>query len=164
MFYSATNTFRCLLALTFCTVLGGLIGCTSPTSPDNHNTTTSNTIPKTTTTTTPRSATDNSTKNAGATKKAPTNPQSEEAAERALRFHGKQIILTKHAHCRMECRHITASEIDEVLKGEHVNLRKSGQSHEEANCPTKAYEGVTHNGQTVRVVVAECADKAKLLR
>ena len=83
--------------------------------------------------------------------------------ENDLRFHQKPVILTKHARCRMDCRHIDASEIQEMLTNGVVNKRKSGQSKDEATCPTQAIEGKTHDNQTVRIVVAECDTKAKIV-
>lgn len=83
--------------------------------------------------------------------------------EADLRYHQKPVILTKHARCRMGCRHIDASEIQEMLKNGVVNTRKSGQSKDEATCPTQAIEGKTHDNQTVRIVVAECDTKVKIV-
>lgn len=36
------------------------------------------------------------------------------------------LILTKHAKCRMDCRHITEQEIKEVINTGNVNYSKSG--------------------------------------
>jgi hypothetical protein len=80
-----------------------------------------------------------------------------------LRFHNKPVVLTQHAKCRMGCRQIDASEIQEMLDNGTINQRKSGQSKDESTCPTVALEGKTHDAQTVRIVVAECADKAKIV-
>jgi hypothetical protein len=80
-----------------------------------------------------------------------------------LRFHNKPVVLTQHAKCRMGCRQIDASEIQEMLDKGTINQRKSGQSKDESTCPTVALEGKTHDAQTVRIVVAECADKAKIV-
>jgi Domain of unknown function (DUF4258) len=80
-----------------------------------------------------------------------------------LRFHNKPVVLTKHAKCRMGCRQIDASEVQEMLNNGVINQRKSGQSKDESTCPTIALEGKTHDAQTVRIVVAECADKAKIV-
>src|SRR5665647_1905565 len=37
------------------------------------------------------------------------------------------LILTKHAKCRMDCRHINAHEIKEIIKTGNVNYSKSGR-------------------------------------
>lgn len=80
-----------------------------------------------------------------------------------LRFHNKPVVLTQHAKCRMGCRQIDASEIQEILDKGTINQRKSGQSKDESTCPTIALEGRTHDAQTVRIIVAECSDKAKIV-
>lgn len=63
-----------------------------------------------------------------------------------------RIILTKHARCRMDCRHIDESEIREILHSGRVNLQKS----EPAASPDPKYaiEGTTHDRQRVRIIVA----------
>src|SRR3954462_3185913 len=37
------------------------------------------------------------------------------------------LIYTKHARCRMDCRHISEADIKEVLREGHVNEAKSKQ-------------------------------------
>lgn len=63
-----------------------------------------------------------------------------------------RLILTKHARCRMDCRHIDESEIREILQSGYINMRKS----EPAASPEPKYaiEGVTHDKQKVRIIVA----------
>lgn len=63
-----------------------------------------------------------------------------------------RLILTKHARCRMECRHIDENEIREILQSGQINMRKS----EPASTPDPKYavEGVTHDHQKVRIIVA----------
>ncbi|NII29519.1 DUF4258 domain-containing protein [Pseudoflavitalea sp. X16] len=62
------------------------------------------------------------------------------------------MIYTKHARCRMACRHIDESEVQEILEKGIVNERKS----EPAGRPDPKYalEGRTHDGQQVRIVFA----------
>ncbi len=91
------------------------------------------------------------------------NSNSKTFTENDLRYHQKPVVLTKHARCRMGCRHIDAAEIQEMLNNGTINARKSGQSKDESTCPTKAIEGKTHDNQTVRIVVAECDTKAKIV-
>ncbi len=63
-----------------------------------------------------------------------------------------RIIYTKHARCRMGCRHIDESEVKEILEQGVINERKS----EPAGRPDPKYalEGRTHDGQQVRIVFA----------
>jgi len=62
------------------------------------------------------------------------------------------LILTKHAKCRMDCRHITENEIREIIKNGKVNYNKSGTGSKGDS--TFALEGFSHENQHIRVVVA----------
>jgi hypothetical protein len=61
--------------------------------------------------------------------------------------HVARLILTRHARCRMECRHITETEIREILEEGKINYRKSQP-------PKYALEGYTKEGQHLRVIFA----------
>jgi hypothetical protein len=68
-------------------------------------------------------------------------------------FKGRaNLVLTKHAKCRMECRHITIDEIKEILQNGHENDSKSGQGRDGAK--TYALEGFSSDNQHIRVIVA----------
>jgi hypothetical protein len=62
------------------------------------------------------------------------------------------LILTKHVKCRMDCRHITAQEIKEIIHNGNVNYSKSrpGNKGDE----TYALEGYSNEHQHLRVVVS----------
>lgn len=62
------------------------------------------------------------------------------------------LIYTKHAKCRMECRHIDAAEVKEIIQDGKLNESKSGQGKD--NDQTYALEGWSSDNQHVRVVVA----------
>jgi hypothetical protein len=66
--------------------------------------------------------------------------------------HPDRLIYTKHARCRMGCRHIDEGEVQEILQQGRINYRKS----EPAGRPDPKYalEGTTHDGQQVRIVFA----------
>ena len=49
---------------------------------------------------------------------------------------GTKLIYTKHARCRMSCRHISEADIREVLLEGHINEAKSKQ--EPDRCPAYA--------------------------
>jgi Domain of unknown function (DUF4258) len=70
--------------------------------------------------------------------------------------HPNHIIYTKHAKCRMGCRHFDDSEVQEILADGEVNLNKSNDRP--GDCPTYALEGTTHDGQHARMVFAFCKD------
>lgn len=64
----------------------------------------------------------------------------------------KRLIFTKHARCRMDCRHIDEQEVREILEKGRVNLRKSEPTGRPD--PKYALEGSTRDGQQVRIVFA----------
>lgn len=73
----------------------------------------------------------------------------------------QQIVYTKHAKCRMDCRHITEAEINEILEKGTINNRKSEPNAQP--CPTYAVEGYTHQRQQVRIVFANCPSTTKVI-
>ena len=63
----------------------------------------------------------------------------------------EHLIYTKHARCRMECRHIDESEVQEVLKDGIINYKKVEEDDRGKSYPL---EGFTHDKQHVRIVFA----------
>lgn len=62
------------------------------------------------------------------------------------------IVYTKHARCRMGCRHIDDSEVKEILQTGKINYEKSDlRGYPD---PKYALEGITHDDQHVRIVFA----------
>ncbi|MBO9204496.1 MULTISPECIES: DUF4258 domain-containing protein [Niastella] len=80
------------------------------------------------------------------------NPRNESVNEDVIDRHASKLIYTKHARCRMGCRHIDESEVKEILEKGRINYRKS----EPAGRPDPKYalEGSTHDGQQVRIIFA----------
>ncbi len=66
------------------------------------------------------------------------------------------LILTKHAKCRMDCRHITEDEIKEIIHDGKVNEAKSGPGSK--GDETYALEGYSNQHQHLRIVVAPESD------
>jgi hypothetical protein len=62
------------------------------------------------------------------------------------------LIYTRHAKCRMACRHIDESEIKDILHNGKINYAKSEPDAKPD--PKFALEGVTHDNQQVRVIFA----------
>jgi hypothetical protein len=62
-----------------------------------------------------------------------------------------QLVYSKHARCRMDCRHIDEEEIKDILQNGTVNYNKIEQSDKG---PTYPVEGTTRDNQHVRVVFA----------
>jgi hypothetical protein len=61
------------------------------------------------------------------------------------------IIYSKHARCRMACRHIDETEVKEILVAGQLNTNKI---EEDARGKTYPLEGETHDKQHVRIVFA----------
>ncbi|HET9279252.1 MAG TPA: DUF4258 domain-containing protein [Flavitalea sp.] len=63
-----------------------------------------------------------------------------------------KIIYTKHARCRMACRHIDETEVKDILERGRINQEKSDPASRPD--PKYALDGRTHDGQEVRIVFA----------
>ena len=81
----------------------------------------------------------------------PSNAGSERAAG-GLDRNAKKLFFTKHAKCRMNCRHITQREVKEILAAGNINYSKS-DLHDQRG-PTYAVEGITSDRQKVRIIFA----------
>jgi Domain of unknown function (DUF4258) len=62
-----------------------------------------------------------------------------------------KIIYSKHARCRMECRHIDEDEVKEILQNGKLNIAKIEEDNRGKRYPL---EGKTHDNQNVRIVIA----------
>ena len=65
------------------------------------------------------------------------------------------IIFSKHAKCRMDCRKIDESEVREILKNGKINYKKIQSDKRGKTYPV---EGYTHDKQHVRIVFAPKGD------
>ena len=61
------------------------------------------------------------------------------------------LIFSKHAKCRMDCRKIDESEVREILKSGTINRKKIQSDKRGMTYPV---EGYTHDKQHVRIVFA----------
>jgi hypothetical protein len=79
-------------------------------------------------------------------------PDNGNGNDEVINRHPGKLIYTKHARCRMGCRHIDEAEVEEILAEGRINYRKS----EPAGRPDPKYalEGTTRDGQQVRIVFA----------
>lgn len=79
----------------------------------------------------------------------------------------QKLEYTKHAACRMECRHITEADIREILGtgattgSGKVNYDKSDVHHKPY--PTYAIEGVTKTGKNLRIVIDDVDTISKVI-
>jgi Domain of unknown function (DUF4258) len=78
----------------------------------------------------------------------PSNPQDDKGLDR----NATDLFFTKHARCRMQCRHITQEEIKEILQQGEINYRKSDLNA--AQGPKYAVEGYSHEKQHIRCIFA----------
>ncbi|PWT73515.1 MAG: hypothetical protein C5B59_13230 [Bacteroidetes bacterium] len=62
------------------------------------------------------------------------------------------LVFTRHAKCRMDCRHITEQEISEIIQTGNINYAKSEPNSRPD--PKYALEGYSKEGQHLRIVVA----------
>jgi len=71
------------------------------------------------------------------------------------------LEYSNHAKCRMECRHITQAEVEDIMQGGNINYNKSDLKN--ARCPRYAIEGNTKDDQHVRIVFAQCNEKTEVV-
>lgn len=85
----------------------------------------------------------------------------EPAQKEAFDRHPSHLYYTKHALCRMDCRHISKKEIEEIMQKGIINLNKSDRN--DRPCPTYVLQGETIEGEVLRIVFAQCNDKTKVV-
>ncbi|MCB0501426.1 MAG: DUF4258 domain-containing protein [Bacteroidetes bacterium] len=73
----------------------------------------------------------------------------------------KKLIYTQHAECRMDCRYISEEEIKAALQSGRINHQKSDLKDQP--CPTYAIEDRTADGQSIRIILADCMDVVKVV-
>ena len=84
-------------------------------------------------------------------------PKTREIVDR----HPATIVYTKHALCRMDCRHISKSEINEIMEHGIINLNESDKAGRP--CPVFAMQGLTSSGESIRVIFAQCPAETKVI-
>ena len=81
----------------------------------------------------------------------PVQPSTITANDLPFDRHAGHLIYSKHARCRMDCRHIDESEVKEILDNGVLNNSKVEESDKGKSYPL---EGITHDKQHVRIVFA----------
>jgi hypothetical protein len=61
----------------------------------------------------------------------------------------------------MDCRKISDAEVKEIMKDGTINYNKSNVKAKP--CPSYAVEGLTSDGQRVRIVFGQCDEKSKVI-
>ena len=96
-----------------------------------------------------------------------TNPPRERTASNEInRDRGfdrriSYLEYSNHAKCRMDCRHITQHEVEEIMQDGKINYNKSDLQN--SRCPRYALEGITSDNQKVRIVFAQCNEKTEVV-
>jgi len=96
--------------------------------------------------------TNNNTKN-----KSTTTTNRDKGFDRRISY----LEYSKHAKCRMECRRISQTEVEEIMQDGKINYNKSDLQN--ARCPRYAVEGITNDNQKTRIVFAQCNDKTTVV-
>jgi hypothetical protein len=94
------------------------------------------------------------TKQRGETKRPSVNTEIQ-ATDLPFKREAAALVFSKHAKCRMDCRHIDEGEIKEILAKGTVNTSKIISGPKGVSYPL---EGNTSDGQHVRVVFAPKTD------
>ncbi|MDB5251959.1 MAG: hypothetical protein JWP27_1128 [Flaviaesturariibacter sp.] len=84
-------------------------------------------------------------------------PRSREPFER----HPHSLVYTRHARCRMDCRQISEDDIADILDHGVINLNQSNRN--DRPCPTFAVQGQTDDGESLRVIFAQCDAQTKVV-
>lgn len=93
-----------------------------------------------------------------ATKKEQNSPVNR---ERGFDRRTTYLEYSYHAKCRMNCRKISNSEVEQIMQQGKINYNKSDIQN--TRCPRYAVEGVTTDDQKLRIVFAQCNDKTTVV-
>lgn len=95
-------------------------------------------------------------------KQTDTVRQDEDYVTRGLDRNPAHVSYSKHARCRMNCRHIDETEVQQILKEGKINYAKSELKAED--CKKKyAVEGNTKDKQKVRIIFAPCSEEVTVV-
>ena len=89
-----------------------------------------------------------------------SNPQSS-LRQRGFDRRISTLQYTQHARCRMDCRHISQNDINDIMLNGEINYAKTDVNDQP--CPTYALQGYSNDGQHLRVIFAQCETKTKVI-
>ena len=92
-----------------------------------------------------------------ATKKENAATDRDKGFDRRISF----LDYSNHAKCRMQCRRVSDSEVEQVMQEGKINYNKSDIQN--SRCPRYAVEAITSDDQKLRVVFAQCNDKTTVV-
>ena len=82
--------------------------------------------------------------------------------QRGLNRNPSQINYSKHAKCRMDCRHITEQEVKDMLANGTINYKKSDLQKDDCH-KRYAVEGYSKDNQHLRIIVVPCASEVTIV-
>ena len=95
------------------------------------------------------------------TNKDNRDPSSDVNRDRGFDRRVSYLEYSNHARCRMECRHITQGEVQQIMQDGKINYNKSDLQN--ARCPRYAIEGITKDNQDVRIIFAQCNESTTVV-
>ncbi len=82
--------------------------------------------------------------------------------QRGLNRTPSQINYSKHARCRMDCRHIDENEVKDMIANGTINYKKSDLQKDDCH-RRYAVEGYSKDKQHLRIIVVPCADEVTIV-
>jgi hypothetical protein len=82
-------------------------------------------------------------------------------AKEAFDRHPDRLQFTEVALCRMNCRQITKDDVYDIIEKGIINFSKSERNSRP--CPTYAMQGNTDGGESLRVIITQCANETKVI-
>jgi len=90
-----------------------------------------------------------------------TDPASTVNRNRSFDRRISYIEYTGHAKCRMQCRHISQAEVEDIMRQGKINYNKT--ELDARPCPAYALEGITRDDQRVRIIFGQCDQTTKVI-
>ena len=82
--------------------------------------------------------------------------------QRGLDRNPSQINYSKHAKCRMDCRHIDEAEVKDMLANGIINYKKSDLQKDDCH-KRYAVEGYSKDNQHLRIIAVPCANEITIV-
>ena len=91
-----------------------------------------------------------------------TTTTNETKEQRGLNRNPSHINYSKHAKCRMDCRHIDENEVKDMITNGTINYKKSDLQKDDCH-KRYAVEGYSKDKQHLRIIVVPCADEVTIV-
>ncbi len=91
-----------------------------------------------------------------------TTTSSKVKEQRGLNRNPSYINYSKHAKCRMDCRHIDENEVKDMIANGIINYKKSDLQKDDC-LKRYAVEGYSKDKQHLRIIVVPCADEVTIV-